>query len=180
MSSKQTTAWSVRPGYAFTAGAGVGAGLFVFEFWNEEENPIYGMAFSGLGLGGGPGSGGVSTVREVIKKLATQVATKGAGAIYGLGTGTPPGYKEQRWTLLHPNKPFSSEDLSGSSGRVTILGASVFKTGLYGCYISASDGVVSWTPLFGSVSVDVQPQNFDLQIGVILGFWWEAFSIPKD
>jgi len=175
--SVSTKKWCVRPGYAFTAGAGLGGGLFVFEFLNIDENVIHAMAFLGLGIAGSPGSGTATAAKEVIKKLATTVLGKAAGAGYGVATDTSPGYKDQRWTILYPNKAFSADDLSGSSGRVTILSVSVAKVGMCNAFISASDGIVSLQPLFGGVSVDVQPQNFDLAIGVVLGFWWEAFSV---
>ena len=85
-----------------------------------------------------------------------------------------------RFGLLLPGKrPFSSEDLNDSTGRVTILGASAANVGYYKCYISASDGVVSCDPSIGSVSVDVRPQKLNIQIGTILGLWWEAFDVPN-
>jgi hypothetical protein len=179
MSASKTKNWKVRPGYAFTAGAGLGGGLFVFEFLNADENRIYGMGFGGLGLAGGVLGGKWSTAKEAIKKLATQAALKGAGRVVGIVWDAAPGFKNQIWSPLTSKRPFSSEDLNDSTGRVTILGASAANVGYYKCYISASDGVVSWTPLFGSVSVDVRPQKLNIQIGTILGLWWEAFDVPN-
>lgn len=179
MSARKTKNWKVRPGYAFAAGAGIGGGLFVFEFLNVDENRIYGMGFAGLGMAGGVLGGKWSTAKELIKKLAVQAGLKGAGTVTGIVRGTTPGYKDQVWSTLPCNKAFSSEDLDGSTGRVTILGASLAHVGAYACFISASDGVVSWTPLFASASVDVKPQGLDVQVGVILGVWWEAFDVPN-
>jgi len=179
MSDKRTSNWQVRPGYVFAAGAGFGGGLFVFEFLNVDEGRIYGMGFAGAGLAGGILGGKWSTATELIKKLAVQAGLKGLGALKGAATDSTPGLKDQQWSPLPCNKAFSSADLNHSSGRVTILGASVAKVGAYGCFVSASDGIISATPLFASVSVDVQPQNFDIALGAILGMWWEAFDIPK-
>ncbi len=179
MSSKATRNWQVRPGFVFAAGAGFGGGLFVFEFLNVDENRIYGMGFAGAGLAGGIMGGKWSAASELIKKLAVQVGMKTAGAAKGAATGNTPGLKNQQWSPLPCNSAFSSDNLNYSSGRVTILGASVAQVGAYGCFVSASDGIISTTPLFSSVSVDVQPQNFDIAIGAILGVWWEAFAIPN-
>lgn len=179
MSTRTTKNWMVRPGYAFAAGAGIGGGLFVFEFLHGDENRIYGMSFGGLGMSGGILGGKWSTLREAIAKLALNAGLKGGGRVAGWIAGSSPGYKDQNWSRLPCNRAFSSHDLHNSTGRVTILGLSVAKVGAYGCYISASDGVVSWAPLFGSVSVDVRPQNFDLQVGVILGLWRESFDVPN-
>lgn len=179
MSALKTKNWKVRPGYAFAAGAGIGGGLFVFEFLNVDENRIYGMGFAGAGMAGGVLGGKWSTAKELIKKLAVQAGLKGAGTVTGIVRGTTPGFKDQIWSQLPCDKAFSSSDLSGSTGRVTILGASLAHVGAYACFISASDGVVSWTPLFASVSVDVRPQGLDVQVGVILGAWWESFDVPN-
>jgi len=178
MSSYISFNWQVRPGYVFAAGAGLGAGVFVFEYLNLDENRIYGMGFAGAGLAGGILGGKWSAVSDLAKKLAVQLGTKAAAAGYGIATDTPPGLKNQKWTQLIANKAFSSDDLNHSSGRVTILGASAAEVGLYACFISASEGLVSSTPLFSSVAVDVRPQKLNLAIGAILGVWWEAYDIP--
>ena len=176
MSGKQTLNWKVRPGYAFAAGAGIGGGLFVFEFLNGDENRVYGMCFAGLGMAGGLLGGKGNVVKEMVKQLLM----KGGAAGYKAVSGNPYGLQGQQWSpVTGISRPFSSNDLSGSSGRVTVLGVSALKHGVYGCYVSASDGIISRTPLFSSVSVDVAPQNFDLQVGVILGAWWEGFDVPN-
>ena len=179
MSETKTTNWKVRPGYAFSAGAGVGAGLLVFEFLNADEKRVHGMGFGGLGLAGGILGGNWQTAREAIMKLAVQLAIKTGAAATGAYIDAVPGFKDQIWSDLPCNKAFSSDDLDNSTGRVTILGASIAKHGYYKCYVSASEGLVSWTPLFSSAHVDIRPQNINLQIGAILGVWWEAFDVPN-
>lgn len=154
MSDVATMNWEVRPGYAVSAGGGMAGGIL---------------------------GGKWSTAKELIKKLATQLGMKGAGAIKGLATSATPGFKNQSWTTLEGiNTPFSAGNLHDSTGRVSILGASVAQHGYYGCYVSASDGLISMTPLFESASVDVAPPGFDMQLGVLLGMWWEAYAIPND
>jgi len=179
MSDKKTKNWNVRPGFVFAAGAGLGGGVFVFEFLNLDENRIYGMGFAGAGMAGGVMGGKFSMMSGLIKELAKQLGMKAAAAGYGVASDTAPGLKNQKWSTLPCATAFSSEDLNYSTGRVTILGASVAEVGVYGCFISASNGIISSTPLFASVSVDVRPQKLDLAIGAILGVWWEAFDIPN-
>jgi hypothetical protein len=183
-SSTKTRNWAVRPGFAFSAGAGAGAGLYVFDFLNRDDNRVYGMAFGGIGLAGGPGSGAWSTAGELAKKLATQAiikligTAKGAYTHSGLAAGEQ--YATRKWTDFTPRESFSAEMLNWSSGRVTILGVSVVHHGAYGCFVSASNGLVSWSPMFSHVRVDILPQGLDVQVGVILGLWHLVFDIPND
>ncbi len=173
----KTTSWKIRPGFAFSAGAGIGAGVYVFDFLNESDNTVYGMLFAGLGLAGGFGSGASGAIGEITKKLVVQLAGKAIGGGMTAITDSN-GYKDRVWTRLPCDNSFSANALHNSLGRVTILGASALHVGAYRCYVTAwEEAIITTIDLFHSASVEVLPQNFDIQIGVICGLWRKVFEV---
>lgn len=170
--------WFVRPGYAFSAGIGVGATAFVFDFLNMEDNQIYGLLFTGLGLAGGLGSGkssGLKSVIDVAKTLGKQVAKKAVGWKIG---GFKTTYPIRTWTPVSTGRGFSGDDLHHSNGRLTVLGLSALGLGSYKCYVSAA----SWgfdSPYFNSQEVAVLPQTLDMQMSATVGMWFVVFDIPN-
>lgn len=174
----KTGKWFVRPGYAFSAGVGVGATAFVFDFLNMDDNQIYGLLFTGLGLAGGLGSGktgALGGLREVAKTLGKQAGVKGAS---WLKSGFKTTYPIRSWSSVSTGRAFSADDLNRSNGRLTVLGASALGLGAYKCYVSAA----SWgfdSPYFNSQEVTILPQTIDIQLSATVGMWFVVFDIPN-
>lgn len=147
------------------------------------------MLFGGAGLAGSPlglFKGIPTTAAALGQGLGKQALLKALGVGYGTATNSGVAVGQQftnrKWTEIPVNLPFSANDLNNSSGRVTILGASAAKVGYYACYVSGSP----WVKLgvlpdfFSSASVDVLPQNFDLQVASTIGMWFNVYDYPND
>jgi hypothetical protein len=116
---KKTTDWQVCCLGQIAGGAGVAGGWFLFCFYSAEAGGSAYFVFSGIGMGVGGNASGILNPED-----------------YGAVSAPWSGMSSYPW--ICGVNPFSANDLSGATGRISSLGGGVYVVGYSITYISAS------------------------------------------
>jgi hypothetical protein len=107
----QATDWQVFGRVSVAGGAGISAGLYLFDFYSVTAGISAHFGFKGYGFGEGGNLGGLSAPNDVGPMTA--------------------------WSSLDCDRAFSVYDMNGAWGRITYLGGAV-GVGYSALFISAS------------------------------------------
>lgn len=144
--STKATDWQVFGSVSIAGGAGLGAGLYLFDFYSATAGVAGLFSFRGVGIGEGGNLGGLGVPEDV-------------------GPLT-------QWSSLECERPFSLVDLNGAWGRLTALGAAV-GVGWSAVFITAAPHFWSFQTYFASQFVGGLSQASVGGGGQVLVGGWE-------